>query len=228
MHGDLGAAAADVVDLDDAARARRARACRSRRSARRRRTPDRAAAQQRESPLRAPASPRALLDSGRSFRLSPRWRRLVGRGPKARQARSTAGAGIRLRGLPGTLSRAAMRDTDDEIREIKTEIIESRGLIIKTNNLTNSLAADIKSIAAPAGRLRAALHLEQRGRLRAVRDAVVRRAQAVVGRAHQRDRVGEGRAQPAGAGAAPRPRRGDAPRREARAGRGQGRRATTT
>lgn len=41
----------------------------------------------------------------------------------------------------------AMRDADDEIREIKTEIIESRGLIIKTNNLTNSLAADIKSIA---------------------------------------------------------------------------------
>jgi len=40
-----------------------------------------------------------------------------------------------------------MRDPDDEIREIRTEIIESRGLIIKTNNLTNSLAADIKSIA---------------------------------------------------------------------------------
>ncbi|MDD9943525.1 MAG: tetratricopeptide repeat protein [Myxococcales bacterium] len=40
-----------------------------------------------------------------------------------------------------------MRDTDDEIREIRTEIIESRGLVIKTNNLTNSLAADIKSIA---------------------------------------------------------------------------------
>jgi TolA-binding protein len=40
-----------------------------------------------------------------------------------------------------------MHDADDEIREIKTEIIESRGLIIKTNNLTNSLAADIKSIA---------------------------------------------------------------------------------
>lgn len=40
-----------------------------------------------------------------------------------------------------------MRDIDDEINEIKTEIIESRGLIIKTNNLTNSLAADIKSIA---------------------------------------------------------------------------------
>ncbi|MEM6961545.1 MAG: tetratricopeptide repeat protein [Myxococcota bacterium] len=40
-----------------------------------------------------------------------------------------------------------MRDADEEIREIKKEIIESRGLIIKTNNLTNSLAADIKSIA---------------------------------------------------------------------------------
>jgi TolA-binding protein len=40
-----------------------------------------------------------------------------------------------------------MREADDEIREIKTEIIESRGLIIKTNNLTNSLASDIKSIA---------------------------------------------------------------------------------
>jgi TolA-binding protein len=40
-----------------------------------------------------------------------------------------------------------MSDIDDEINEIKTEIIESRGLVIKTNNLTNSLASDIKSIA---------------------------------------------------------------------------------
>lgn len=40
-----------------------------------------------------------------------------------------------------------MREADDEIREIKTEIIESRGLIIKTNNLTSSLAADLKAIA---------------------------------------------------------------------------------
>jgi TolA-binding protein len=40
-----------------------------------------------------------------------------------------------------------MLETEDEIREIKKEIIESRGLIIKTNNLTTSLAADIKSIA---------------------------------------------------------------------------------
>lgn len=39
-----------------------------------------------------------------------------------------------------------MREADEEIREIKKEIIESRGLIIKTNNLTNALAADIKSI----------------------------------------------------------------------------------
>lgn len=40
-----------------------------------------------------------------------------------------------------------MEDFDEELRELKREIIESRGLIIKTNNLTNSLAADIKSIA---------------------------------------------------------------------------------
>ena len=40
-----------------------------------------------------------------------------------------------------------MSVADEEIREIKKEIIESRGLIIKTNNLTNALAADIKSIA---------------------------------------------------------------------------------
>ena len=35
---------------------------------------------------------------------------------------------------------------DEELRDIKREIIESRGLIIKTNNLTNALAADLKSI----------------------------------------------------------------------------------
>ncbi len=40
-----------------------------------------------------------------------------------------------------------MDEFDDELREIKREIIESRGLIIKTNNLTNALAADVKSIA---------------------------------------------------------------------------------
>lgn len=40
-----------------------------------------------------------------------------------------------------------MNDVDDELREIKREIVESRGLIIKTNNLTNALAADLKSIS---------------------------------------------------------------------------------
>lgn len=40
-----------------------------------------------------------------------------------------------------------MREVDEEIREIKKEIIESRGLVIKTNNLTSSLGADIKAIA---------------------------------------------------------------------------------
>jgi len=37
-------------------------------------------------------------------------------------------------------------ELDEELRDIKREIIESRGLIIKTNNLTNALAADLKSI----------------------------------------------------------------------------------
>jgi len=40
-----------------------------------------------------------------------------------------------------------MRDVDDEVRQIKKEIVESRALIIKTNNLVNALGADIKSIA---------------------------------------------------------------------------------
>ncbi|WP_437813307.1 tetratricopeptide repeat protein [Sorangium sp. So ce1078] len=40
-----------------------------------------------------------------------------------------------------------MHDFDDELREIKREIVESRGLIIKTNNLTNALAADLKGIS---------------------------------------------------------------------------------
>ena len=44
-------------------------------------------------------------------------------------------------------ARRDMDEFDDELREIKREIIESRGLIIKTNNLTNALSADVKSIA---------------------------------------------------------------------------------
>jgi TolA-binding protein len=40
-----------------------------------------------------------------------------------------------------------MHDADEELREIKREIVESRGLVIKTNNLTNALAADLKSIS---------------------------------------------------------------------------------
>jgi TolA-binding protein len=40
-----------------------------------------------------------------------------------------------------------MREVDEELAEIKREIIESRGLAIKTNNLTNALSADLKSIA---------------------------------------------------------------------------------
>src|SRR6266478_7535487 len=40
-----------------------------------------------------------------------------------------------------------VHEVDEELREIKREIIESRGLVIKTNNLTNALSADVKSIA---------------------------------------------------------------------------------
>ena len=40
-----------------------------------------------------------------------------------------------------------MDDTDEELREIKREIVESRGLVIKTNNLTSALAADLRTIA---------------------------------------------------------------------------------
>ncbi len=40
-----------------------------------------------------------------------------------------------------------MRDIDDEVREIKREIVESRALVIKTNNLTNALSADLKAVA---------------------------------------------------------------------------------
>lgn len=37
-------------------------------------------------------------------------------------------------------------ELDDELREIKREIVESRGLVIKTANLTSALAADLKTI----------------------------------------------------------------------------------
>jgi len=38
-------------------------------------------------------------------------------------------------------------ETEDELRELRREVIESRGLVIKTNNLVNALSADLKSIA---------------------------------------------------------------------------------
>ncbi|APR99610.1 hypothetical protein BCY86_02135 [Pajaroellobacter abortibovis] len=39
-----------------------------------------------------------------------------------------------------------MLEMDDELREIKRELTESRTLIIRTNNLTNALSADIRSM----------------------------------------------------------------------------------
>ncbi len=38
-------------------------------------------------------------------------------------------------------------DSSSDLKEIKKEIIEARGLIIKSNNLTNSLSAEVRSIA---------------------------------------------------------------------------------
>src|SRR6202044_1382499 len=64
----------------------------------------------------------------------------------ARAARRTARDERRRRGET-CHTRRPMREADDELQEIKREIIESRGLVIKTNNLTNALSADIKSIA---------------------------------------------------------------------------------
>lgn len=40
-----------------------------------------------------------------------------------------------------------MEDQDTELRDIKREIVESRGLIIKTNNLTSALSADLKGVS---------------------------------------------------------------------------------
>lgn len=40
-----------------------------------------------------------------------------------------------------------MLPIDDELREIRREIVESRSLVIKTNNLTSGLAADLKTIS---------------------------------------------------------------------------------
>src|SRR3954468_5883947 len=37
-------------------------------------------------------------------------------------------------------------EVSGELLEIKREIVESSGLVIKTNNLTNALAADLKGI----------------------------------------------------------------------------------
>lgn len=55
--------------------------------------------------------------------------------------RGTAASAIAPR-RAGTLA----EEVSDELVEIKREIVESRGLVIKTNNLTNALAADLKAI----------------------------------------------------------------------------------
>jgi tetratricopeptide (TPR) repeat protein len=40
-----------------------------------------------------------------------------------------------------------MQPTDEDIREVKKEIVEIRSLVIRTNNLTSALGADLKTVA---------------------------------------------------------------------------------
>jgi TolA-binding protein len=63
--------------------------------------------------------------------------------PPARPlARGGAGVGLVAPRRASTLA----EEVSEELLEIKREIVESRGLVIKTNNLTNALAADLKGI----------------------------------------------------------------------------------
>ena len=73
-------------------------------------------------------------------------------------------------------------------REIKREIIESRGLVIKTNNLTNALSADIKSIAKRQQTYERRLSWNSAVAYVVFVLVVVRGAQVRVGRAGRRDR----------------------------------------
>src|SRR5689334_4417620 len=60
---------------------------------------------------------------------------------------SRKGPYLALFGGCAVLPAVMIDEFDEEVRELKREIIETRGLIIKTNNLTNALSADLKSIA---------------------------------------------------------------------------------
>ena len=40
-----------------------------------------------------------------------------------------------------------MQALDEDIREVKKEIVEIRSLVIRTNNLTSALGADLKTVA---------------------------------------------------------------------------------
>ena len=72
----------------------------------------------------------------------PHYHRRSARQPKkeARGASPVLVGVAGARGLP-------LDAIDDELREIKREIVESRSLVIKTNNLASGLAADLKSIS---------------------------------------------------------------------------------
>ncbi len=71
--------------------------------------------------------------------------------PELRAERPTRGRALQVFRLPDPFERdtRTSAETMDEhdIEELKREIVESRALTIKTNNLVNALSADLKSIA---------------------------------------------------------------------------------
>ena len=165
--------------------------------------------------------------------LAMAWVRGVARRRAAQAARP---AGVPAREAFGARRTAVLElrahgaEVDEELREIKREIIESRGLVIKTNNLTNALSADIKSIAKRQQRLRAAHLLEQRHGVHRVRPRRLHRAEVRLGRARRpaqgRDAsssAGE-RAPPQGRARTPKRRR----RPRERAERGRARSSTSS
>jgi TolA-binding protein len=66
--------------------------------------------------------------------------------PTARRGESAAGQEPLSRASLRTTSGRATDDFGEELEEIKREIVESRSLTIKTNNLVNGLSADIHGI----------------------------------------------------------------------------------
>ena len=108
----------------------------------------------------------------------------------------------------------AMHEVEDELSDIKREIIESRGLVIRTNNLTNALSADIQVHFQVTAGLRAPHRLEQCHGLRRVRRRGLRGIQGGHRCSRRRDRCDEQAPARGERSSAPGPRRAPAARGE--------------